>query len=375
MKPNIAALRSLIDHAELDALVCMTPENFTYVSGAYISTLSTIRPRQGFAVIPRSGDPALVICSVERAQAAAESWVEDIRVYTEFRDDPVVALVALLKEAGLGSATIGMDMDYLPASSFGRLTDALPGLRFVNTTDKVAAIRAIKTQEEVALLETTTRSTHRAVLDAMAASRSGETERTMANRIANGLIEGGANGILFLHFGSGERSAHVHGYAADIATEPGEIIRLDVAGTYGPWSSDLARTYSSGTPSETQRDTYRHLRDIQATTIASMRPGVPAEDVFFTCRDAFERHGLPCFLPHIGHSFGIELHEAPMIRPGDKTPLAAGMVINIEPMTLDEEGACYHTEDLVLITDEGHRLLTLGLAPKEIPSIGSVILI
>ena len=59
-----------------------------------------------------------------------------------------------------------------------------------------------------------------------------------------------------------------------------------------------------------------------------------------------------------------------MIRPGDATRLKAGMVINIEPMTFDADGNYYHTEDLVVITENGYRLLTHGLAPKEIPVLG-----
>jgi Xaa-Pro aminopeptidase len=46
------------------------------------------------------------------------------------------------------------------------------------------------------------------------------------------------------------------------------------------------------------------------------------------------------------------------------------MVINIEPMTRDAEGNLYHTEDLVLVTEDGHRLLTHGLAPRHIPILG-----
>ncbi len=46
------------------------------------------------------------------------------------------------------------------------------------------------------------------------------------------------------------------------------------------------------------------------------------------------------------------------------------MVINIEPMTKDADGNLYHTEDLVLVTEGGFRLLTYGLAPKEIPIMG-----
>lgn len=370
MTNRLDALKELIDRKAVDALVCMAPENFTYVSGAYLSTMRTIPSRQGFAVVPRSGNPAMILCSIERTQAAAESWIQSIRTYTEFRDDPVDALVLELKAQGLSRATIGMDLDVLPFTTSDRLRAALPGLRLVNTGPAVAALRAIKSADEIAILEQAARNTHAAVIDAMAESRVGETERVLSNRIASRIIENGATGTLFVHFGSGERTAHVHGYASDSVICEGEIVRFDVGGTYGPWSSDLARNYSTGRPTAVQREVHRSICEVQEATIAAMRPGVPAEDIYFRCRDEFERRGLPCFLPHIGHSFGLELHEAPMMRPGDTTPLAAGMVINIEPMTFDADGSCYHTEDLVLVTENGTRLLTLGLAPKAIPIIG-----
>ena len=150
----------------------------------------------------------------------------------------------------------------------------------------------------------------------------------------------------------------------------GEIIRFDVGGTYGAFATDFARTYSTGNPSAMQRETHRGLCEAQEATINAMRPGVLAEDLFFLCKDEFNKRGLAWRLPHIGHSFGVELHESPMLRPGDKTPLKPGMVINIEPMTSDDDGSFYHTEDLVVITENGFRLLTLGLAPKEIPILG-----
>src|SRR5262249_50255213 len=149
-----------------------------------------------------------------------------------------------------------------------------------------------------------------------------------------------------------------------------EIIRFDVGGTYGAFATDFARTYSSGNPSAMQRDVHRHLCEAQEATINAMRPGVPAEDIFYLCKEEFQKRGLAWQLPHIGHSFGVELHESPMIRPGDQTPLRKGMVINIEPMTSDDDGSFYHTEDLLVITETGNRLLTLGYAPKELPVMG-----
>jgi Xaa-Pro dipeptidase len=360
----------LVKKEKLDALVCMSPENFAYVSGVFILTVSLIRPRQAFAVIPAVGEPFLVICSIEESLTKAEGWIDAIHTYTEFVDNPIDALTAALEQKGLTSGTFGFDLDYIPASSLDRLKANLPGLRLVNTTEHVASIRVVKTPAEVAFLEKTTKQTHRAVLDAMAASRLGDTERMMADRIANNIINYGADGTLFLCFASGDRTPQAHAHATERVPKESEIIRFDVGGTYGAWASDFARTYSTGNPTPMQREFHRKLCEAQEATIAAVRPGVLAEDLFHICRDEFKKRNIPFHMPHIGHSFGVELHENPMMRPGDKTKLVPGMVLNIEPAVRDEDGSMYHTEDLLVVTETGYRLLTLGFAPKEIPEIG-----
>jgi Xaa-Pro aminopeptidase len=369
-RPNINALEALMREQTLDALVCMSPENFTYVSGAYITTLKTIRPRQAFAVMAREGGVRAIVCGIEESLVRDESWIPDIRSYVEFVDEPVDVLVDSLREMGLANARIGFDLAYVPANTLQRLRGHLPGLEFVDTTEAVAAVRAIKTASEIELMETTTRQTHRAIVEGLAMSKVGDTDREIANRIIKRMFDLGANGVQHLHLASGPRTPQVHNHPSDDPTREGEILRLDIGGTYGAYASDVARTYSTGSPKPMHADVYRVLREVQESTISAMRPGVAAEDLFFACREAFARHGLPCTLPHIGHSFGIEAHESPMIRPGEKTLLAPGMVINIEPMTRDADGNLYHTEDLVLVTHEGHRILTHGLAPKEIPVLG-----
>jgi len=184
------------------------------------------------------------------------------------------------------------------------------------------------------------------------------------------MISKGADGTLFIVFGSGERSRLMHGMPTGRVPKPSEIIRLDIGGTYGPWMSDLARVYSLGNPTEVQRRTYSNLREVEEETIGFIRPGVTAEEVFFASQAAFEKRRMPSHMPHVGHGFGIELHELPILRPGDKTVLEKGMVLNIEPVILDGDGSMYHLEDLVVVTDRGCRILTHGLPPKEIPVIG-----
>nr|WP_295467080.1 Xaa-Pro peptidase family protein [Mesorhizobium sp.] len=371
--PNTEALKALPTQEGLDAIVAMSPENFAYASGAFISTVRLIRPRLAFAVLLAKGKPFNIVCSIEESLTRAESWIDDVVTYTEFVDVPVEVLARELKKKGLEKGKIGIDLDYLPVSSFETLKAAMPGANFINTTETVAALRAIKSESEIALLEAATKQTHKAVLDAMEASKQGDSEADMAQKIANNIINYGADGTLFMAFASGDRTKHPHTTAqSDVLPRPGDIIRFDVGGTYGAFASDFARTYSAGEPTKEQKEVHAKLVRIQRETIEAVKPGVLAEDLFFLCKGLFEKNGLPFGMPHIGHSFGVELHENPMLRPGDKTPLKPGMVINIEPMVKHSSGA-YHTEDLVLVTDDGYRLLTLGLAPEELPVISRTV--
>lgn len=358
-------------NANLKAVIAMSPENFAFVSGAHVLTVEYIRPRQAFAVVPTSGEPFCVYCSIEGATMRDESWITDLVEYTEFVDDPVDKLAEALKERGLDSGRIGIDLEYLPQRSYARLHDLLPDVEFVDTTDTVAKVRSIKTEEEIAALEFAAKGTHQAALDAMAASKPGDTEKQMADRISQNVLANGADTTLFMCFGSGERSRLAHGSPTDKVPQPGEIIRFDLGGRYGSMFSDFARTFSAGDPTPAQREYYRKLVEIHLETINSVKPGVTAEELFIICKNGFEKRQMEFHMPHIGHSFGFELHETPMLRPGEKTKMQPGMVINIEPVFIDPEGSLYHVEDLFVVTEDGYRLLTLGFPQPEIPVVGT----
>jgi Xaa-Pro aminopeptidase len=365
-----ALIRKLPEIADVDVLVAMSPENFTYVGQTHIITVKLLPPRQAFAVLSRKGEPFALVCSIEESLAREESWIKDIRTYTEFKDHPIDALVQHLKSIGFTRGRLGIDMTFIPQASYARLIELLPGIDVVDTTEVVAEMRAIKDDKEVDAIENATKITQDAVLAAMTESKLGDTEQQMAFRIARNYLESGADGSLFMCFGSGKRSSIAHPHPTERVPKESEIIRLDVGGTFGPWASDFARTYSTGNPTKGQKQVYNSLWKVQDETIRFIRPGVTAEEVFYTCKAAYEKYGLKFHMPHIGHSFGIELHENPMLRPGDKSVLKKGMVFNVEPVVFDDERSGYHLEDLVLVTETVGRLLTHGQAPQEIPTIG-----
>ncbi|WP_439360388.1 M24 family metallopeptidase [Bradyrhizobium sp. DASA03007] len=370
--PDTSALRNLAGKLGVDAVIATAPENFVYVSNVCLMSVKHLR-RQAFVVLPEAGHPMALVATTERKQMSEESWIKDIRTYMEFANHPADALADVLVDIGKDHGTIGIDLNYLPAATHARLAGRLPNVQFIDTSENIAAIRAVKLPGEIELLEQAAKQTHRAVLDAMSANKLGETERVMANRIGDGIVNNGAEEVGFLIFGSGPRSSFNHARPADRVPLKSEIIRLDVGGRYGAWGSDFARTYSTGEPTLLQRNTYRKLWQLQASTINMIRPGMGAEDPFFFCKEQAEKLGLNFKMAWVGHGYGIESHEFPMIRPGEKAKLEPGMVFNIEPMVTDSDGAMYHLEDPFVVTEQGTRLLTMGFAPREIPIIGQPI--
>jgi len=151
-----------------------------------------IRPRQAFAIIPRKGEPVALICSIEESLTREETWIKDIRTYTEFTDYPIDSLAAVLKDLGFKKGKLGIDLKYLPYLSYIRLSQLLPGVEIVDTTDAVARERAIKTDKEIGAIEFAAKATHAAAIEAMASSSLGESEKVMANRMITKMIEKGA---------------------------------------------------------------------------------------------------------------------------------------------------------------------------------------
>ncbi len=76
-------------------------------------------------------------------------------------------------------------------------------------------------------------------------------------------------------------------------------------------------------------------------------------------RDYITEQGYGENFPHLtGHGLGIDIHEKPIIDQGVDTVLEPNMVVTIEPGIYLEGVGASRIEDMVLITEDGHELLT-----------------
>lgn len=354
-----ARLDGIIEAHGLDAAVLCSYQGVSYFAGTHIMTQVSLPDRLEFLIERPGGRGTLLLCSIETSMVRSQSDIDDVREYVEFADDPAASLAAVLRDLGLESGRIGVELRRLPAASGDVLRAALPDIELAGIDDDVEIVQAVKDEREIAALQHGAQSTLDAVLAAASAAGPETTEVDFCGEVYARMASAG--GVpTFLVFASGERALQAHAEAIDAPFEPGTIWRIDVGARFdNVINSDLARTGVAGEPAAEQEELLAAVRATQDAGFCVIEPGRPAREVFEAVKAEFGRQGLDFWMPHVGHGLGIGLHEFPLLEPRNDTPLEVGMVLNVEPMArVDSRKECYHSEDLALVTEDGHRLLT-----------------
>jgi Xaa-Pro aminopeptidase len=353
-------LASLIADLDLAAIVASSYESLCYFAGTDIRSQLAIPDRLAFLILDRSCRPALLVCNIEESQVRTQTPVADVSTYVEFEDDPAAALAWALADAGITNGRLGVEASRLPLAVARSLTEELPGLELVGVDRELATLVAAKNDTEVerlGRLACDLLSALDATLDALDLDSS---EARCASELFSRVSAIGGT-PMFVFFAAGERTLLGHPEAERTALREGALWRTDF-GTRLPGGicGDVARTGVVGAASAIQKEIFAVVRAAQEAAAAIAEPGRPARELFHACKREFERGRLPFLVPHVGHGIGVGIHEPPMLQPGNDTPLAEGTVLMIEPFAiLADRAEGYHTEDMVMVSAEGPRRLTV----------------
>ena len=350
---DIARLRTTIDKGEFDAIIAMSPENVRYIGDVHIATQATIRDRLAFIIWAKGADPIALVCWVEQAYVSQQSWIDDVRSYREFVNDPVDSLVDILRELKLEGGHVALEIDYLPARSYNRLTTALPRLKLSGAEELLTRVRMIKTPRERERLTHAYQSTEKAFLATYGMIQPDDTERAMAIRLAENILISGADMVAFNHINAGPNTGFPHATPGSYRVQRGDIVKADSGGSYGEYCSNLGRTAKLGPLTSEDKSYWSRLRDIHHAVADMLRPGNTGRMLFEKAKALQTQAGMEFPYSHNGHGIGLFLHERPYVNAFEDRPYEVGMMSTIETRLRWPGKRGYHMEDLYEITENG----------------------
>lgn len=342
---------------KLDAMLITSITNVFYLSGFTGSTA---------AVAVTEDDSYILVDPRYSIQARAECPETIVRDYTG--KSTIAAAADLINELAPGTA--GYEAQHVTVAGFRELKKLTrSGISLRATGGMVEQLRRTKDASEIALIEDAVRIADAAFDVVVRELRHGMTERQVALLIDSTLRTLGADRESFPTIAaSGLNSACPHASPTDAILKPHSFLTMDFGAAYKHYCSDITRTVCIGTPTAKQREVYQVVLDAQLAAIDAIRPGLPGKDVDAVARDYIASRGYgDCFGHGLGHALGIEVHDGPAFSKSSDAVLEPGMVVTVEPGIYIEGWGGVRTEDDVVVTEDGARILT-G-ATKELLSI------
>jgi Xaa-Pro aminopeptidase len=168
----------------------------------------------------------------------------------------------------------------------------------------------------------------------------------------------GRSGLQAMFVG-GRSTAMPHGFVMGHGIQAGDVLVSGASADIDGYQSELERTMIVGTPAPEQERAFEAMLALQSRALEVMAPGVPAGEVELACVQLARELGVEGSIRHhVGHSIGLEGHEAPFLDRGDDAVLEPGMVFTVEPGVYIKELGGFRHSDTVVITDEGCRVMT-----------------
>jgi Xaa-Pro aminopeptidase len=331
---------------EVDLLLVTDLTNLRYLTGFTGSN--------GFAVVGR--DVRRFVTDFRYVEQAADQVSGFDR-----EQGPQDFVTALSDGWPEGRLRLGFEDQHVSVRRHRRIREVVPDrIELVAAGGLVEALREIKDAEEIERIQAAARLADDVYDVLREQGLVGRTEHEVAVAIEEEMRRRGAEGVSFPTIvASSERGAMPHAVPADLPIARGTLVTLDLGARLDGYCSDCTRTWATGPLPDELENAYRLVQRAQAEALAAVRPGPEGREVDAVARRIIDEAGHGEHFGHgLGHGVGLDIHEAPRLARTAEARLVAGNVVTVEPGVYLPGVGGVRIEDLVVVTGDGHRVLS-----------------
>jgi Xaa-Pro dipeptidase len=379
---RIKRLQEEMAKKEIDLAFVIQNVDLFYFSGSI---------QRGYLLVPRQRD-ALFFVEKNYDRAVGETSLKCIQTPS------LKALPSLVGNHGFHGSRVGMEFDVIPVALFNRIKTFFKDWEMVDLSPEIKKVRSVKSEFEISQIKKSGQIMTRVFSEVRNYLREGMTEveldgiltslgRTMGHQ---GLLRmrGLNQEMMNIHVLSGESASGTSycdtplgGYGTTPAIAQGSSMKkiqrdqpivIDYGVGYNGYVTDETRTFVIGR----LKSHFEKACQVALHMIAEMESSPGAGElpghIYERMQQIAEKEGLASnFMGYgqgkvsfVGHGLGLEINEWPILRRGEKKPLAPGMVFAFEPkFVFPNEGAVGIEVDFIV---RGQGLERVTEFPKDV---------
>lgn len=332
----------------LDGMLIISEPNIRYLSGFTGSSSRLLISKNG-CVFLTDGRYTEQAANEIHEEIMVFKWIDDNRygeeTYQKFIDTFVIK-------------SLGFESEIMTHAIHQKFIKGVK-VEMIPTSGLVEQQRMIKDEDEITLLREACRISDKALELTVPFIKAGITERELAARLEFNMKMEGADDISFeTIILAGKRTSLLHGDPGDIKLKDGDFVQFDFGALYKGYHADMSRTFVIGKASDEQKEFYQIMHDAEMEAVKSMKHGVPGNYPDTVVRNIIPKKYIDHYYPGLGHGVGLEIHEQPFMKYTSDFILQSGMAVTIEPGVYIPGWGGMRIEDTVLVTDDGHEILT-----------------
>jgi Xaa-Pro aminopeptidase len=332
----------------LDAVLVSNVHNVTYLTGFSGDSTQLILGR----------DTALLVSDfryISQIEEECPGLDTKIRPTTQSLQ---AAVIEAIKQLRLRS--IGFESATMSVAELETLQQDTPAVSWKGARDRVEKFRIVKDADEVAQIREAIGIAERAFAMFRAMLRPTDTEKELTDAMEGYVRRAGGTATAFTPIiAVGERAALPHAPPSQHAVGESGLLLVDWGACGRFYKSDLTRVLATRKISPKLEKVHGVVLKAQQQAIRAIRPGAAGKDVDAAARSVIDKAGYEKFFGHgLGHGFGLQIHEAPLIRPNSDFTFQPGMVVTVEPGIYLPDWGGVRIEDDVLVTPDGCEVLT-----------------